>query len=113
MTDQWYPIETATGEYVLLTDGDNVYGGEWDDDHWNIGVADYDPSNWWPTHWKPVSIPENIKNQERWYQLGSCYLISSRGFAWSTVVNQIFDLRLDDQVDPQLENLINQVRLNQ
>lgn len=46
--DQWHPIKTYPPGYVLLTDGDNIYGGEWDDDHWNIGVAEYDPSNWSP-----------------------------------------------------------------
>lgn len=59
MSEIWIPIKDAfPSELVLLTDDDgiNVYSGFWDDDCWNIGL-EFDPSNWWPTHWMPLPDP--------------------------------------------------------
>lgn len=68
----WYPIETAPKDAdLLLTDGTSIFSGIWDSvdydefrgEHvmgWVYGPADIDPTNFWPTHWRPYPKEMNL-----------------------------------------------------
>lgn len=74
MTD-WQPIETAPkDENILLFDGD-IHEGYWDEvDYdefrdvrimgWVYGSANIDPTNFSPTHWRPVPPPPRVTESE-------------------------------------------------
>lgn len=66
---RWYPIQDAPtdGTLLLLTDGDEVLSGYWNDnDAFGFGWIICDPSNLYigtaePTHWMPMPEPPRVE----------------------------------------------------